>query len=72
MSKIIVVNVEYQVVIKAPEFLLPDEILSRINAEVALDLPNARILDVEQQISGFTLQSLSVAEGARVEKVGRA
>jgi hypothetical protein len=47
MSKIIVVNLGLRVLIKAPEHIHTSDIVNKLNCEIALDMPNARIVDIE-------------------------
>jgi hypothetical protein len=47
MSKILIFDIPYRVVVKAPEYADASEIENRLNCHVALDMPNARLLDIE-------------------------
>jgi len=47
VSKILIFDIPYRVVVKAPEYADASEIENRLNCHVALDMPNARLLDIE-------------------------
>lgn len=51
VSKILVFDLSVRLVVKAPEYADPIEIGNRLNADVALDMANARILDIETRPS---------------------
>lgn len=47
MSKILIFDIPYRVIVKAPEYANVEEIENRLNCHIGLDMPNARLLDIE-------------------------
>jgi hypothetical protein len=47
VSKILIFDIPYRIVVKAPEYASVEEIENRLNCSIGLDMPNARLLDIE-------------------------
>jgi len=47
MSKILIFDIPYRVVVKVPEYVASEAVEARLNCDIGLDMPNARLLDIE-------------------------